>query len=335
MPNQSYPWSMYRGLWSILPPAPTGDYLRGKVVVITGANSGVGLEATKQLAGASPEQLILAVRAIDQGEKILKDLQKTYPAVKGRVVPLDLTDLGSIKAFAKTMEEFGRVDLLINNAGINPNFGEGPYKSTKDGYERVFQTNVLAPLLTTILLVPLLRKSDDPRILFSGSDTHAQAPSDRVQRAIDNGQSVVAAYNDEETYYNPTRYYESKFLLQMITRSLINSLPDMSIINVNPGLAMTNLGRDFRFGLSFKTAYEIGWFVVNARSASKAARNLTSAAAWKGGSQDYWSECVPTPSENLYMYSGKGVKATSVFYQEMLEEIEKISPGCLGAAKLS
>nr|XP_019014762.1 uncharacterized protein I206_00848 [Kwoniella pini CBS 10737]OCF53543.1 hypothetical protein I206_00848 [Kwoniella pini CBS 10737] len=207
MLHETYPWSMYRGLWSKLPPAPKGDYLKVKIVVITGANSGVGLEATKQLANASPEQLILAIRKIEQGEKFLKDLQKIYPNLKGKVISLDLSDIENIKKFVLNIKkESNRIDLLINNAGINPNFEDGPYITTKDGYERTFQVNVLSPFLTTILLLPLLKNSNDPKVLYSGSDTHNIAPSNRIQNAIENDKSIIKSYNDEKTYYNPTRY---------------------------------------------------------------------------------------------------------------------------------
>ncbi|WWC86068.1 uncharacterized protein L201_000939 [Kwoniella dendrophila CBS 6074] len=330
MSGGPYPWSMYRGLWSILPAEPTGPYLKGKIVVITGTTSGVGLETTKLLAKAQPEQLILAVRSIESGEKLLRQCQKLNPGLNGKVLFLDLCDLQSIKDLSKDLRvEFGRVDLLINNAGINPNFDPAPMKTTKDGYERVFQTNVLAPFLTTILLLPLLRNSSDPKVLYSGSDTHHVAPHDMIEKSIKNHENIIRNYNDENKYHNPSRYFESKLLLQMLTRMSIKHFPkEISTINVNPGLAMTNLGRDFHFGFSFKTVYEVVWFLLNARSPKRAARNLTSAVVWNGGSQDYWSECKPAFSENTYLYSGNGILATEQFYQEMRQEVEKLSPGC-------
>ncbi|WVW82110.1 hypothetical protein I302_104115 [Kwoniella bestiolae CBS 10118] len=323
-----YPWSFYRGQWTPLPPAPKGDYLKGKIVVITGATSGIGLEATKEFAKASPEQLILAVRSTDAGEKLLNEIRKLNPKVQGKVMYLDLTELQSVKDFSAAVKEFGRIDLLINNAGINPNFDEGPYVVTKDGYERTFQTNVLSTFLTTALLLPLLKQSSEPKVIFTGSDVHHIAPSDLIEGAIAIGQGIINAYNDESKYRNPTRYYESKQLLQMLSRTLIKRLPTITIINTNPGLAMTNLGREFNIGFSPRAIGGIIWFLLFARSAGKAARCLTTTAAWQGGSQDYWSEGVPAASENTYLYSGKGIRATQLFYDEMLKELEKISPEC-------
>ncbi|WVW82108.1 hypothetical protein I302_104113 [Kwoniella bestiolae CBS 10118] len=114
----------------------------------------------------------------------------------------------------------------------------------------------------------------------------------------------------------------------MLTRALIPHLPDLTILNVNPGLTRTNLGREFKLTLSPSTVYFILLYMVNSRSARMAARNLTSASAWKGDSQDYWSSCVPVASENTWLYSGKGMKAVEVFFKEMIDEVEKISPGC-------
>ncbi|WRT64002.1 uncharacterized protein IL334_000929 [Kwoniella shivajii] len=328
MPTPSIPWSIYRDLWTPMPAGPKGPYLAGKIVVITGATSGIGLEAIKQLAKASPEQLILAARSIEAGEKVLNDLKKAHPNIKGKVIYLDLMKLESFKSFVEELKAFDRVDLLINNAGINPMFEEAPYKSTEDGYERTFQVNVLAPLLLTLMLVPQLTKSSEPKVIYSGSDGHLVADSDLIETSISNNESIVKAYNDAGKYQNPKRYFESKLLLQMTTRSLIKYLPSISTINVNPGLAMTNLGREWVPIITFETFRTIVWVMFNTRTVGKAARNLTSAAAWQGGSQDYWTGGVPAASENLYLYSGKGVKATQQFFEEMLEEVEKISPGC-------
>ncbi|WVW82109.1 hypothetical protein I302_104114 [Kwoniella bestiolae CBS 10118] len=207
----SLPWSIYRELWTPYPPAPQGDYLRGKVVVITGATSGIGLEATKQLAAASPSQMILAVRSVEAGEKVLQQIKASYKGLEGKVIHCDLQDFTSLKECVENIKrDYDRVDLLINNAGMNPNFDEGPYKSTIDGYERVFQTNVLAPLLMTFLLLPLLRRSNGPKVIFTGSDAHIFATHALIQTSVDNHQSIVGAYNDEGKYHQPARYFESK-----------------------------------------------------------------------------------------------------------------------------
>ncbi|WVR00225.1 hypothetical protein IAU59_007367 [Kwoniella sp. CBS 9459] len=327
MPNKAMPWSAYLGLWTPLPAAPKGPYLKNKVIVITGATSGLGLEATKAFAAASPAKLILAVRSVDQGQKVLADLKQKHPELEGEVMYLDSTKIASIKAFAQEAKNLGRIDILVNNAAINPNFSDAPFKDTEDGYERVFQTNVIAPVLTTLLIQPLLKASENPKVIFVGSDGHYMADESIIKESVDKKESILERFNDPKRYDNGTRYFQSKLLLQMVTRSLIASLPDIKIINVNPSLARTNLGREFSVKFNFETIGFVAWLLSNARSASSAAKNLTTAVAWSGESHDYWSECCPSYSQSAFLTSSTGLKATKQFYAELLEELEKISPG--------
>ncbi|WWD19573.1 hypothetical protein CI109_104034 [Kwoniella shandongensis] len=322
------PWSSVRNQWKILPPVPKGDYLAGKNVIITGANSGVGLEALKQLVIGKPAQLILAVRSVEPSQKIVNSIKKSHPGLDIQIFYLDLTSLESIKSFTvKVKNEVGRVDVLINNAGINPNFSDGPYKSTGDGYERTFQTNTLGPFLTSLYLLPELRQSPSPKVIFVGSDIHFLADDTVIKKALKQGTPIISSFNDASTYKNGLRYAQSKLLLQMLTRSLIPALPDLAIINTNPGMARTNLGRDFDFTPTLATIRIVFSFVFNARSAANAARNISTAVANSTDSHDYWSEGVPYPSQNVFLTTGTGVRATKQFYEEMLAEVEKIAPG--------
>ncbi|OCF38360.1 hypothetical protein I317_07868 [Kwoniella heveanensis CBS 569] len=334
MPSKSTPWSIYLGLWTPLPAAPKGDYLKDKVIVITGATSGLGLEATKAFAAASPAKLILAVRAVEAGQKVLADLQRKHPKVEGEVVYIDSTEVESIKAFAEKVKEFGRVEVLVNNAAISPNFSDGPFRATNDGYERVLQPNVIAPVLTTLLIEPLLEASKDPKVIFVGSDTHCMADESIIKECVDKHESILDTFNDPKRYDNGARYFQSKLLLQMITRSLIPSLPNINIINVNPSLARTNLGREIDAKFNFETIRSIVWFLSNARSATSAARSLTTAVAWSEESHDYWSECAPSCSPSTFLTSCSGIKATKQFYAEVKEELEKISPGLTAGLQL-
>nr|XP_018999744.1 uncharacterized protein I203_07629 [Kwoniella mangroviensis CBS 8507]OCF63205.1 hypothetical protein I203_07629 [Kwoniella mangroviensis CBS 8507] len=361
MSDLHLPWSFYREQWPPYPPAPKGDYLRDKTVVITGATSGkfviqllsmgtfsspydiylprIGLQSAKQLADASPSNLILGVRNVTAGEKVLKEIQSTHPDLQGKVIHLDLASLSSVKKFSEEIRIYDMIDLLINNAGVNLGMEQIPMQVTDDGYERTFQVNVFAPFLLTCLLLPLFKRSSDPKVLFVGSDAHVIAKEDIIEGALASGSvdgpAIIRTFNDREKYTTATVYIQSKLLLQMLTRSLIKPLSSLNItiINVNPGLTFTNIGSDAKFTLSLQLVYIFLWVMVNARSAKKAARNITSASAWKGGSQDYWSSCVPTPSENTWLYSYKGIRGTEIFYEEMIQEVEKISPGCTADLK--
>ncbi|KAK6909522.1 hypothetical protein I203_103542 [Kwoniella mangroviensis CBS 8507] len=323
-------WTFLGRQWTVLPPAPKGDYLKGKVVLMTGANSGIGLESLKHLVQASPSKLILCVRSIEATEKILGELQSLHPDLKAEIVFLDLCDLNTIKVLPDELRKRGveKIDVLINNTGANPGNANKPPDFTKDKYEKTFQINVLSPLLLSLILLPFLRESPTPKILFLGSGLHASADVKLIESSLKDNKSIVGAFNekDGDWYNNKQIYGISKLLLQMITRSLIPSLPDINIITVSPGLAITNLGRDFNFNLAF---YIFGapFMLLNARSAEKGARNVSSAVAQADQSYDYWAECGPSYSESSWLSSGNGIKAAKAFYQEMIGEVDKISPG--------
>nr|XP_019010253.1 uncharacterized protein I206_04721 [Kwoniella pini CBS 10737]OCF49034.1 hypothetical protein I206_04721 [Kwoniella pini CBS 10737] len=113
-------WTFIGRQWTKLPPPPKGEYLKGKVVLLTGANSGIGLESLKHFSTASPALLILAVRSIEVSERILAELQSLHTDLKGIVISLNLDDLDSIKSFPSRLKDKGidKIDILINNAGL-------------------------------------------------------------------------------------------------------------------------------------------------------------------------------------------------------------------------
>ena len=90
----------------------------GRTAVVTGANSGLGLATTRELARRGA-RVIMACRSTDKGESAASDIRRQAPEAKLDVRPLDLGSLESIQAFANDLDlEAGRLDLLINNAGI-------------------------------------------------------------------------------------------------------------------------------------------------------------------------------------------------------------------------
>ncbi|WWC91632.1 uncharacterized protein L201_006578 [Kwoniella dendrophila CBS 6074] len=321
-------WTFLGRQWTRLPPVPKGAYLKDKVVLLTGANSGIGLESLKHFCLASPSKIILGVRSIESTQKIVSELQSLHTDLKAEITFLDLNNLSTIKSLPETLKEKGidKIDILINNAGIDPGNTIKPAEFTEDGYEKTFQTNVLSPLLLSLVLLPLLQKSAKPKIIFTGSGLHTTANIEPIERSIENNTSIIKAFNDKETFDNKKIYSRSKLLLQMVTRSLINSLPNISIITVSPGLAITNLGRNHDMSIGF-IIFGTPFLFLNARSAEKGARNITSAVAYGDQSYDYWSECAPSYSESSWLSSGKGINATKIFYKEMIDEVEKIYPG--------
>jgi len=128
--------------------------LKGKVVIVTGATSGLGKEATKILAQKNAT-VIMAVRNTKKAEVEAQAIKKQQPNAQIDIREMDLSSLESIKFFANgVLKNYDRLDVLINNAGIMA----CPFDKTKDGYEIQMGTNHLGHFALTGLLMPLLEK---------------------------------------------------------------------------------------------------------------------------------------------------------------------------------
>ena len=140
----------------------------GRHIIVTGANSGTGKEATARLAAAGAT-VTMAVRSLDKGEAARAEILTRAPGADLRLRRIDLADLASVRAFADGMlSDAEPIDTLVNNAGvmIPPTRIE-----TVDGYELQFQSNFLGPFLLTNLLLPRLLESPAPRVATISSGT--------------------------------------------------------------------------------------------------------------------------------------------------------------------
>lgn len=140
--------------------------LTGRLIVITGANSGLGLGLTERLAAAGAE-IVMAVRNREKGERAAEEVRGRNPEARLRLLDCDLADLGSVRAAAQTLVDEGRaVDILINNAGI---MAVPDRRETADGFELQFGSNHLGPFALTGLLMPALQKADAARVMSTSS----------------------------------------------------------------------------------------------------------------------------------------------------------------------
>ncbi|MFK7922623.1 MAG: SDR family NAD(P)-dependent oxidoreductase [Bacteroidia bacterium] len=139
-----------------------------KVVVITGASSGLGKEATKVLAGKNAT-VIMAVRNIQKGEGVAQEIKTTFPNAEIEIRHLDLNSLSSVKSFADGIQaSYQRLDILINNAGVMA----CPFSTTEDGFEIQMGVNHLGHFALSGHLMPLLKKTADSRIVVTSSVAH-------------------------------------------------------------------------------------------------------------------------------------------------------------------
>lgn len=142
--------------------------LSGRRAVVTGANSGLGLQTALELARAGA-QVTLACRDAARGAEAARTITAEVPGAELQVRALDLADLASVRAFAAEIEsEEQPLDLLINNAGVMAT----PPRLTADGFELQFGTNHLGHFALTGLLLDRLKAAPTPRVVTVSSVMH-------------------------------------------------------------------------------------------------------------------------------------------------------------------
>lgn len=205
---------------------------KGKVIIVTGATSGLGKEAAHVLAKKNGT-VILAVRNIKKGKGVVEHLKKEYTSADASVRELDLASLESVRSFAESFtNDYDRLDVLINNAGIMM----PPYSKTKDGFEIQMGTNHLGHFALTGLLMPILRKTEGSRVVAISSMSHAQ------------GNINFSDLNWETRSYNTTSAYgDSKMANLYFTYELARKLDEYDsnprVTAAHPGWTTTDLQR--------------------------------------------------------------------------------------------
>lgn len=131
-----------------------------------GANTGFGLAITTALVQEPDYHVIMAVRSLDRGRAALDQLQASEPAGSLSLLQLDTTSTASIASAVESVaQQFGRVDVLINNAGLMSKLD-----TLKAQLRETFVLNTFAPALLTEAFVPLLRNSENPRVIHISAD---------------------------------------------------------------------------------------------------------------------------------------------------------------------
>lgn len=206
--------------------------LTGKMMIVTGGNSGLGYEAVKAFSRKNAK-VILASRSLERGEIAKQSISAEFPDVKIDVMKLDLADLDSVHDFASSFKtKHKKLDVLLNNAGIM----WCPYNETKDGFESQMGINHLGHFALTGLLLDLLKTTKGARVVNVSSLGHRRAELD-----LDN-------FLFEKGGYKPTlAYFNSKLANLLFTYELQRKFEkhDLDTISVaaHPGGSATNLSR--------------------------------------------------------------------------------------------
>lgn len=203
----------------------------GKRFIVTGANSGLGLETTVGLAAAGA-QVVMACRDPARAASSLDDVRRRAPGAQVELATLDLADLASVRAFAQAQATRNeRLDGLINNAGVMAL----PFQRTRDGFEMQIGTNHLGHFALTGLLLDMLLATPGSRVVNVASLAH------HWTRGLD-----LDDLNFERRRYNKwDAYSKSKFANLVfhfeLDRRLRRRRAGTAAIAAHPGYSATNL----------------------------------------------------------------------------------------------
>jgi NAD(P)-dependent dehydrogenase (short-subunit alcohol dehydrogenase family) len=201
--------------------------LSGKIALVTGATSGIGIWTALALA-ASGATVAIVARDRGRGEAMQRWLAERAPSGRVDLFIAELSTLAEVRRLAGEVKaRYPRLDLLINNAGLARDRRE----LTADGFERVIAVNHLAPFLLTLELLDLLRRSAPARIVNVGSEA-----SDRAKLDLDNLQS-------ERHFSLIGSYSQSKLAIMLSTFELARRLAGTGVTAnvVHPGVVATNI----------------------------------------------------------------------------------------------
>lgn len=207
-----------------------GIDLAGKTMLVTGANSGLGMETARAL-GAAGAKVVITTREAAKSAAALAALQQAVPGAEFEAVEMDLGSLASVRAAADTvLERYPKLDAVIGNAGVM----NTPFGRTEDGFETQFGVDHLGHFVFYNRIVPSLLAAAPARIVMLSSGAHFS--SDILWDDI----------NWEHTEYDKfTAYGQAKTANMLCAVAMNARLADRGVraFSVHPGVILTNLGR--------------------------------------------------------------------------------------------
>ncbi|KAI8577262.1 hypothetical protein K450DRAFT_213090 [Umbelopsis ramanniana AG] len=316
-------------------PEPKGPFT-GQVIIVTGSNSGIGLEAARHYVNLDAKKVILAVRNLESGNDAKKSIEETTKRTGVvEVWKLDMSSSASVLEFAdKVNKELPRLDVAALNAGVATNL----FKASNDGWEETLQVNVISTAYLAILLLPKLYATDDqygvtPRLNVTASGVHGWA---KVTKDMISDGNMIEWLNKEENAKGEESYYViSKLLEVFFVQELANYIKKREngqtkvIVNViDPGLCHSNFTRNITQTRQkvFMTVFK----AIFARSTEVGSRTIVNA-----GENDnfhthgkYLANCVVFPTSE-YVRSKEGYQAQISVWNELRDILYKMNPDTL------
>ncbi|KAG9599235.1 NAD(P)-binding protein, partial [Aureobasidium melanogenum] len=296
---------------------------KGQVYIVTGANVGLGFEASRHLVRLGADKVILACRDLEKGEAAAKNIEESTKRIGvAEVWSLDLSSFESVKEFAKKVDTLPRIDAIIENAGISTE----KFKLF-EGNESTITVNVISTFLLALLVLPALKRSSQkhniqPRLTIVASEVHHW--TDLPERK--KGDSILDTLANPELSEMRERYPVSKLMDVFCTRALAERTPSpypVTINTMNPGFCYSELSREFN-SFAFRLMYQL-----LARTTEVGSRTLVAAALASHDTHgQYMSDCmVEEPSK--FVRSEEGKRTQERVWAELSAKLEAVQPGIL------
>jgi NAD(P)-dependent dehydrogenase (short-subunit alcohol dehydrogenase family) len=305
-------------------PVPKDSY-EGKTIIITGSNTGLGLEAARHFVRLGASTVILAVRSLSKGEAAKADIEATtkrHDVIK--VMHLDMSSYDSVLQFASACASLPRIDIAILNAGV----ARGVWESA-EGHESTITVNVLSTFLLAFALLPHMitsskKHNTKPTLSITASEVHEyaefaerKAPQGQIFKELDNPKDPNGKDKDMGE-----RYQVSKLLEVLAIRSMASAHPSIPVtINcLNPGLCHSELSRESGWGLYILK-------LLLARTSEAGSRTLVHAGSSGEESHGkYLGDCKVT-EPSTFVRSQEGSEVQERVWKELVGILEGIKEG--------
>ena len=302
-------------------PLPANIRLEGQTAIVTGSNTGLGLEACRQLLQLGLSNLVMGVRSQARGDEAAKQLRGEFSSgnVTITVWLLDMDSYDSVRQFAEKSSTLPRIDIVILNAGmVKTTFTTAP----SSNHELNLTTNYLSTALLAILLLPVLKSKKNPSnprppvLSVVGSDTMYEPGNWPKTEG-----PVLPQWDDAKTFQYLQRYAMAKLLLAVFISRLAEFVDpnDVLINTVNPGATKnTGLTRDASFMV--RTAFKV-LFSILGRSQENGASVYLNATLVQGPEShgSFISEWTIKPFPK-FIYTEQGQALKNRLWDETMEE---------------
>jgi NAD(P)-dependent dehydrogenase (short-subunit alcohol dehydrogenase family) len=252
--------------------------MRGKVCLVTGANTGIGLETARGLA-AHGATVVMAARSRDKGDGAVADVKATTGSENVELLLLDLASLASVRAAAREfLARHDRLDILVNNAGLVL----GDRRTTEDGFEATLGVNHLGHFELTRLLLDVLERSAPARVVNLASDAHRMS----------NGLDFDDLMYERRPYSGMRAYADSKLANILFTRELARRLEGTGVVvhAVHPGVVRSRFARDGDVKGLFGLLVKLGApFMITPRKGAETSLHVALSDDAATTSGEYWA----------------------------------------------